>query len=163
MEEKKMNYYIGIDLSLTGTGFVCLNEEEEICIQELIKTSSKDEMEFRINKIISQITDLINSLKVDSHFFSIWIEGLSFGSRGQSMLELAGLHYSLRLLFFQKSYIYHIIPPTVLKKYVTGKGNSKKELMLLKVYKKWGVEFSDNNICDGFCLSRLGLEADKDD
>jgi len=160
MVEKKLNYYIGIDLSLTGTGFVCLNKEEKICIQELIKTSSKDVMEFRINKIISQITNLINSQEEDSSLFSIWIEGLSFGSRGQSMLELAGLHYSLRLLFFQKSYVYHIIPPTVLKKYVTGKGHSKKELMLLQVYKRWGIEFSDNNICDAYSLSRLGLEAD---
>jgi len=26
--------------------------------------------------------------------------------------------------------------------------------MLLKTFKKWGVEFSDDNLCDAYCLAR---------
>jgi hypothetical protein len=49
-----------------------------------------------------------------------------------------------------------IIPPSVLKKYVTGKGTGvQKNQILLNVYKKWGVEFNDDNAADSYALARL--------
>lgn len=47
------------------------------------------------------------------------------------------------------------VPPMTLKKYVTGKGNAKKQEMLLQVYKRWGVEFTDDNAADAYSLGRL--------
>jgi Holliday junction resolvasome RuvABC endonuclease subunit len=49
----------------------------------------------------------------------------------------------------------------VIKKFITGTGTAKKELMLLKVYKKFGEEFQDNNICDAFCLGKLAAFRNK--
>jgi Holliday junction resolvasome RuvABC endonuclease subunit len=56
-----------------------------------------------------------------------------------------------------------IVPPLTLKKYATGKGTSKKQEMLLQIYKRWGVEFSDDNAADAYALARLagGLTIDK--
>jgi hypothetical protein len=49
-----------------------------------------------------------------------------------------------------------IIAPTTLKKYVTGKGTGvQKNQMLLNVYKKWGVEFTDDNAADSYGLAHL--------
>jgi hypothetical protein len=49
-----------------------------------------------------------------------------------------------------------IIPPAMLKKYVTGKGQGvKKNQILLNVYKKWGVEFMDDNAADSYALARI--------
>jgi hypothetical protein len=49
-----------------------------------------------------------------------------------------------------------IVPPTVLKKYVTGRGTGvQKAQILLQVYKKWGVEFPDDNAADSFGLAHL--------
>jgi crossover junction endodeoxyribonuclease RuvC len=42
-----------------------------------------------------------------------------------------------------------------LKKYATGKGTSKKQEMLLQMYKRWGVEFNDDNAADSYALARL--------
>lgn len=47
------------------------------------------------------------------------------------------------------------IPPMTLKKYATGKGTSKKQEMLLQIYKRWGVEFNDDNAADAYALARL--------
>lgn len=49
------------------------------------------------------------------------------------------------------------VPPTILKKYVTGSGSTKvsKSQMLLQVYKKWGVEFTDDNAADSYGLARI--------
>lgn len=48
-----------------------------------------------------------------------------------------------------------IVPPTSLKKYVTGVGNAAKDNMLLGVFKKWGVEYTDNNKADAYGLARM--------
>ena len=42
-----------------------------------------------------------------------------------------------------------------LKKYATGKGNAKKQEMLMQIYKRWGVEFNDDNAADSYALARL--------
>ena len=49
-----------------------------------------------------------------------------------------------------------IVPPSSLKKFVTGKGNAAKNQMLLGVYKQWGLEFSDDNQADAFALEKFG-------
>lgn len=49
------------------------------------------------------------------------------------------------------------VAPATLKKYVTGSGSVKvaKSQMLLNVYKKWGIEFSDDNAADSYGLARI--------
>ena len=48
------------------------------------------------------------------------------------------------------------VPPTSLKKYVTGKGTGiQKNQMLLQVYKKWDVEFDDDNAADAYGIARI--------
>jgi crossover junction endodeoxyribonuclease RuvC len=47
------------------------------------------------------------------------------------------------------------IPPMTLKKYATGKGNAKKQEMLMQIYKRWGIEFNDDNAADAYALGRL--------
>lgn len=154
-----MKYFIGIDLSLTGTGIVVLDEELKIIDKQLISTKPVDVIEKRILFIQSEIFNSLGKIIIDiDNQFNIYIEGLSFSSMGQKMLELAALHYKIRCAFYEMitpSFVYDVVPPTVLKKFITGTGTAKKELMLLKVYKKFGVEFSDNNLCDAYCLARL--------
>jgi hypothetical protein len=53
-----------------------------------------------------------------------------------------------------------IVPPTSLKKYVTGTGRADKARMLLAVYKKWGAEFTDHNEADAYGLARLAHHLD---
>ena len=45
-----------------------------------------------------------------------------------------------------------------LKKWVAGTGRAAKEMMLLHVYKRWGVEFKDNNLADAYGLARIAME-----
>ena len=49
-----------------------------------------------------------------------------------------------------------IVPPSNLKKYVTGKGTGvQKNQMLLNIYKKWDIEFTDDNAADSYALARF--------
>ena len=157
------NLFVGLDPSLTATGLVILNKDVEIIHQELISTSSKVDIEPRLIKIKNYVMSSLNNVRRDK-FYNVYVEGLSFMSSGQGFTQLAGLHYFLRSYFFQRpeDIKYKVIAPGSLKKFVTGKGNAKKELMLLKVFKKWGVEFSDNNLCDAYSLARMALEEYKE-
>jgi crossover junction endodeoxyribonuclease RuvC len=151
-------YYIGIDLSLTGTGVIILDKDCKVKEQNLIITKSSQLIEERIIHIYCMIETMV----LNHPQCKIYIEGLSFGSSGASMLELAGLHYYIRTCLKSIHKSFEIIPPTTLKKFVTGKGNSKKEQMLLQVYKKWNMEFDNNNICDAFCLAKYCYENNKE-
>lgn len=48
------------------------------------------------------------------------------------------------------------VPPTTLKKYVTGKGTGvQKNQMLLFTFKHWDVEFTDDNAADSYGIARI--------
>jgi len=143
--------FIGVDLSFTGTGLVVLSESLEILCQKLITSSPKEPTEQRIVSISEQVFSEIRKYPP----CIICIEGLSFSSRGQATLDLAGLHYFIRIsCMVSRTNRFYAIPPTTLKKFVTGTGRCQKNLMLLKTYKKFGVEFSDDNLCDAYCLAQ---------
>ena len=148
--------YCGLDLSLSGTGLIILDSTGQILLQQLIKTKASQVMEERFDNILYEIDDKVVS-KFKTNEYIINMEGLSFGSSGQSMLELAGLHYIIRHFFYIHKVNYIVTPPTKVKKFVTGKGNCKKNLMLLNVYKKFGITFDDDNIADAYCLAQLNL------
>ena len=92
---------------------------------------------------------------------SVAIEGYAFGSQMANMAgELGGM---IRLALFDK-YRFDtpqaafplVVPPTSLKKYVTGKGTGvKKNQMLLAIYKKWDVEFTSDDAADSYGLARI--------
>lgn len=147
-------FFVGIDLSLTNTGLIILNEKSEIIKQELISTKSSDEIEKRLLEIEEKLAFIPNIVRLQN----VYIEGLSYGSTGHSILELGALHYIIRIFLYKKNTNYKIIQPGTLKKFITGKGNAKKNLMLMKVFKRWGVEFNDDNLCDAFSLAKMALD-----
>lgn len=145
--------FIGLDPSINATGLVIIDENANIIEQKLF--SVKDELfENSLLKYEKEIRFIPNIINLQS----IYLEGPAYQATGQVILQMGALHYMTRLFLFKKGKNYKIIAPGTLKKFVTGKGNSKKELMLLKTYKKWGVEFDDHNLCDAYGLARMALE-----
>ena len=149
--------FVGLDISF-DTGLVVLAEDCSILLQKLISSPSKESIENRILHISNQIFSEIKQYEP----YIICLEGLSFASHGQATLDLAGLNLFVRTCLYKDSKKFYVIAPTSLKKYITGTGKAKKELMLLKVYKKFGVEFDNNNLADAYSLSQYALNFYKD-
>lgn len=147
--------YCGIDLSLTGTGIVLVDSTGDIIDKALFSTKPVMPIEVRIIDIAESILFFLKTYNIID---KINIEALAFGARGNVMLQLAALHYHVRIELYKRNFIYDVTSPTEVKKFVTGKGNAKKELMLLNVYKKWGISFDNNNLCDAYSLARLSLK-----
>jgi hypothetical protein len=49
----------------------------------------------------------------------------------------------------------HQYNPSAIKKFITGRGNCKKELVLKEVYRKFGFDTTINDIADAFALAKL--------
>lgn len=150
--------FVGLDLSLNGTAIVIIDDKGKILSQTRFKTKPTDLIENRLFFIAGQVLDVLATTKIER----LYIEGLSYASSGQSTMELAGLHYVVRCFISQKyGVVYKLVAPPSLKKFVTGVGNCKKNLMLLNAFKRFGEEFDDDNICDAYCLARLAMDEHK--
>ena len=141
-----MKYFIGLDLSLTSTGMVVVSEDGVLVEKEIISSDSKNEIENRLKNIADKIVEILK--KYDD--VAIAIEGLSFGSTSSSALQIGALHYYVRCKLKENGYTFLICEPTKVKKFVTGLGNCKKDLIILKVYQKWGEEFSISDLADAY-------------
>ena len=145
--------FIGVDPSYNNFAIIILNKDANITNKILLKSNTKDEIEDRIIELEKGF-NLLTKVKKPM----IYIEGPSYSSSGAFTLQMGALHYYLRIFFRKNNINFNVISPTTLKKFVTGKGQAKKELMLLQVYKRFGEEFDDNNLADAYGLARMALE-----
>ncbi|WP_394548834.1 hypothetical protein [Priestia aryabhattai] len=63
----------------------------------------------------------------------------------------------IRAELYKRRIPYIEVSPNSLKKFATGKGNCKKDAMVLPIYKKWGFESDSDNIRDAYVLSRVAM------
>ena len=147
-----MANFFGLDFAFANNGLVILDEDAKIIRQDIIKTTNKQTDEMRLIHIREYVASIIKEGDI------AYIEGLSYGSIGTAKAQMSAVRYVIRLLLLEKEIKYKVIEPTVLKKFVTGKGQCKKNLILLKVFKKWGIEFDSDDIADAYSLARMALE-----
>ena len=148
---------IGLDISLTSTGMGIYSISEGTLTTESIKTNNKSPYMERYRTILDRIKEIDHFIVSGSIFF---IEGYSFGSFGKSssmsnIIELSGIiKYDLTIR--ERTYV--DVPPTILKKFITGKGNAKKEDIKLALYKKYQKEFKNSDEADAYALTMFGLK-----
>lgn len=150
---------IGIDQSLTGFALTALNVHKPEAYETWVYRSPyqgterlADIREWVISKLkfIEQQNCPITEVSMEDAVLASFA-ALKLG-------ELAGLvKMTIWDYFPTKDYLRRplLIPPLTLKKYAAGKGNAKKQEMLLQMFKRWGVEFNDDNAADSYALARL--------
>ena len=146
---------VGLDLSLTATGLVVLEDnkmvEKKIIRSKKLGDKPSDES-LSIYTLAEDIFDVLDEHKPDA----VAIEGLAFAlSKTTAFAQLAALNYIVRINLMNASTPTIIVAPTTLKKFVTGKGNAQKDSMLLEIFKRWGVTFFDDNEADAYALARV--------
>ena len=141
--------YLGIDQSYSGFAITLLDAENKTDYYSIVYKAEGLGVE-RLKNIQAFIMDTL----FDYTIVDAAMEGYAFGYQMANMLGELGGMVKLTLLDFG---IYPlIVPPTNLKKYVTGKGNGiSKSQMLLYVFRKWGAEITDDNAADSYALAKL--------
>lgn len=155
-------FFVGIDASLTATGLIILDDTGKIFNSTII--SSKKKGMDRLVDLEKQVKKILSTYQ-PAKMIKVYVEGYSFGSRIGQAFSIGEWGGVLKKCLYELGYQVTLIPPTVLKKFVTGKGNAKKELMMLEVFKKWKESFNNNNLADAYGLARLawaGVNQSKD-
>jgi Holliday junction resolvasome RuvABC endonuclease subunit len=157
---------IGIDQSLTGFALTAMNLDEPAHYITWVYKSPYKGVQ-RLDDIQTWMFDKFEELKKDHTFYDVAMEGTVLASH--SALVLGELAATVKLFFFEYFWDTHHfaiapdqklrtplqIPPMTLKKFAAGKGNAKKQEMLMQIFKRWGIEFNDDNAADSYALARL--------
>jgi crossover junction endodeoxyribonuclease RuvC len=141
---------LGIDPSLTGFAVSVVSVSNPKDQATYVYTSPRRGVQ-RLVDIKNTMDWLIKELTI----VDVAIEGTVVRSPSASVLgELSGV---IKAYLYEEYTLFPLqVPPMSLKKFVTGKGNGvQKNQILLNVYKKWGIEFTDDNAADAYSLAML--------
>lgn len=152
---------IGIDQSLTGFAVVALNVDKPECYEGWVYKSPFSGVQ-RLVDIEDWLWNKFSFLEENGNkIIDIAMEGTVLQSF--SALKLGELAAAVKLILWAWGNYANDdslrtplqIPPMTLKKFAAGKGNAKKQEMLMQIYKRWGIEFNDDNAADAYALARL--------
>jgi crossover junction endodeoxyribonuclease RuvC len=144
-----MSCVLGLDVS-TKTGFCVLSKEGTLIEkgEASFKTTGLSRAGDFYDFAVAMYTKHIPAL--------VMIENYGFAN-AYTLGTLVEVGTAVRLGLRACNAKITLVPPTVLKKFVTGTGLAKKEQMLLSIYKRWGVEFASNNEADAYALARMAM------
>ena len=147
---------LGIDLSTKATGLVLLEERMADPPAVLLESElvSKETGWKQKSAIVCHIMQLITERKP----CKIVLEGYSLNLQHSSsvvpLVELGGL---LRFMLYTDGWPWLDPRASEVKKFVTGKGNSPKDQVMMHVLKRWGHTSKSNNTADAFVCAAMGL------
>jgi Holliday junction resolvasome RuvABC endonuclease subunit len=145
---------LGLDPS-TKTGWVVVENTDggvSFIASGMIHFPGKAGMA-RIQLIGQAVGDLLTEHKPDL----VVIEGYGFANK-HTLVIMVEVGTSIRFQLYKSEIPWGIVAPNQLKKFVSGKGGTKKDGMMLAVYKQWNFE-GTNDECDAFGLAAFGLYA----
>lgn len=138
---------MGLDLSLTSTGYSILGHTGSIVVK-----SKGPERLFDIREDLASLL-LINSIE------AVFIEGYAFSARNSQSHKIGELGGVVRLLMYEMSIPFVEIPPTSRAKFATGKGNAAKSEVISAISAKTGIIWSGSSAddeCDAWVLEEMG-------
>lgn len=144
--------YLGVDIS-TKTGYAVVDKGEVISYG--VVTTKKEKGMARVQYILDQIMSIIH--RYDPKL--IVIEGYGFANK-HSLVTLVEIGTILRYYLYQEGLLWLEVTPNSLKKFVTGKGSGKKEVIIKEVYRRFGFDTDNNDIADAVGLAYLGAALD---
>ena len=111
----------------------------------------------------------INKFNKLGHNLKVFIEGYSYGSKGQALFQIAENCGILKYRLQEKKYPYQTVVPSVVKKGATGKGNADKDMMyeafkketkldLKKIFDTDKVSNPISDIADSYFIQKVGYE-----
>lgn len=147
--------FLGIDASLTGTGLALINDEYKIEKTLKLTVPHKDtERLFHLENLLLPFIEDSGKIKL------ICIEGPSYQSKEHTLFQLGEWAGIIKLNLFKLGIDILIAAPSQIKKYISGKFEkaSKKELVILDIYKYYNEEIRDNDIADAYVASRIARD-----
>ena len=184
---KKLNKkkIIGIDYSLTSPAICITDSSFKFETSEFFFLTNKKKLIGKISDNIygfeheeyidpierfSNISNWVLSRLPKSEIDNVFIEGYSFGSKGQGIFQIAENCGILKYkILYEQKLKYRTVVPSVVKKKATGKGNADKEKMyeqfkkdhkvdLMKMFDMQKLNNPITDIIDSYYIAKAGSE-----
>lgn len=150
-------WLMAIDASLAGTAIVVAGKD--LWLADEFGTDPKDwpkTIQGRMNRYLS-IVDPIKELARKWYPQYLFIEEYAHNAKGRSHTTMAEFGGVLRREIIGYFDVGVEVPPTVIKKFMAGKGTANKAQMVSAVVSRYGVAVSSDNAADAIALATLGL------
>lgn len=141
---------IGLDLSLTHTGFVVLDKNGKVRAYNTIIPKKLKGVQ-RLYHIKQKIKRVLRYYKPELAV----IEGYAFNPNAGRTFSIGELGGIIRLLLYILDIDYMVVAPKTLKKFVIG-GNASKKQIEVAIKKEWEVGFKTEHEYDAFGLAMMG-------
>ena len=152
-QEKAEGCFVGLDMSLTGTGFFM--KRGSTVAMETVKTTPKtcpDDLA-RLRHIVSEVMR-----RIPKDVRMVCIEDFFTPSNPFQIgaaIGLAMLGATMRLALYEAGMPFFVVAPSQVKKFATGKGTGQKSMVVKEVFKRWGYEAKDDNQADACGLAHV--------
>lgn len=145
---------VGLDLSLTRTG-IALPDGSAHVVRP--KTRGCERMAEIRAAVVEAACRVSGRWPADL----VAIEGFAFGARGRAVFDIGGIGWVVRLALHEAGVRYVEVPPAVVKRYATGRGNADKQAMQMAAVKRLGYDDDkpDDNVIDALWLRALAMDA----
>lgn len=147
---------VAIDPSLSNTA-VIVGDADRYRLGTFGSKHSGSDVTARISRFEDLVARIMGFIERDAEIDAVYLEGYSYGSNDNGARSLAEFGGVLRWNLIDVSKCIIEVPPTTLKKFATGKGNSRKEIVASHLTKRYGVTFDNSDSYDAFALYRLGM------
>ena len=137
---------MALDLSLTGTGWAGGNP----LAFGTFKFGSVEDPMARLFEIRRLAMEKCQDAEL------IVIEGPAFAANLPGSQERSGLSYLIQMALWEKNIPVLLPAPVQVKKFATGSGGAKKEMVIKEVFRNWGLDAADNNQADAITLAMIG-------
>lgn len=152
--------WIGIDQSYSGFGVVKLDTDNDTQT-DLWKFPPQASDGMRLGEIYVRCVTLFTQCQNAYDEVHVAMEGYANGKtfNREKMGELGGVVKMSHATVFGTDPT--VVPPTSLKKFVTGKGTASKDDMVSAVQSKWAKDITNNNIADAYGLAEYIKDSTK--
>ena len=139
--------FMGLDLSLTSTGYSCDGDTGAISVK---------------TKGVKRLSDIRDEVMLACHEHRpdvVIIEGYAFSSRSSQAHSIGELGGVIRMALYQEHYIFIEVPPTCRAKFATGRGNASKTEVVSAISARTGMTWTGKGAddeCDAWILEQMG-------
>lgn len=144
--------WVGLDQSYSGFGIVVIDTFGTESL--LWKFPPKDSDGMRLGEIYVNLINIFNRCQEAYDEVHVAMEGYAMGRtfNREKLGELGGVVKLAHATVFGSDPL--VVPPTTLKKFVTGKGNASKKEVVAAVQSKWDSEIKNDNVADAYGLAQ---------
>lgn len=149
---------LGIDPSLNATGLTLINYLDSRLLGSTVIGNSNLRGIERLVYNNDKLTEFVKPSA--SEILVVAIEDYAYSAIGLQKLQMAEWMGILKLTLHQLLQDYahdvYLVPPTVLKKFITGDGRAPEQILALEGYKRFGWEFNTPHEIDACGLAEFG-------